>query len=254
MKTHRITFSKIKIFKNCRRRYFFEYVEQLRPIQEAAPLAIGTAFHENIANLLIGKPFNRSDLPGIMADAYDRFIPWREYGVVSVEKQFEISIGFGTKLIGKIDAVCSDGTPIEHKSSKIAPNETYRERLFLDEQVSCYLLAQKGKNRMIYDVVQKPSIRLRQGETEDEYLKRCYEWYTPERVQSFSVVRTEQELQSFKEELLYLSKEIRKTKIFYRNPQACVMLNCPFSGICQDYDPHCLCGFVRKERENEELC
>jgi hypothetical protein len=160
--------------------------------------------------------------------------------------------------------VCKDGTPIEHKSSATKADEKYMRRLFLDDQVSCYLLALtllrgKPQTRIIYTVCAKPKLQVNAKisdpyEAEQELLERQRAWFDTDKVTSFEVLRHPQEIADFQDEVAYLTRSIMARKVFYRNPEACRIMPCPYLPICQDYDPACCAGFEKKERTNEELC
>jgi len=249
-----ITASMLRSYKRCPRRFELEYVQNLKPVQTADALAIGSSYHDHVEKILQGKPREASmDLPGIMADAFARFLPYQEWGVAKTEQEFEIKLAYGIRLAGKIDAMAADGTPIEHKTTSEALDERYVEKLAWDDQVAVYMLSQ-GKTRAIYTACQKPTIRQKQNETPEEYLERVRSWYDETRVRTFTVVRTREELEEKAGEIRDIAREIRQRKRWYRNPQDCSIVACPYQSICLDYDPECLMGFVRKERRNEELC
>lgn len=258
-----LTASKLRSFKSCPKKYFFEYVECLKPLDTPEALSMGASYHANLEKLLRGEELPPpTDKSGVMAEAFDKYIPWRNWDVKDVEKEFKVRLAPGVYLAGKIDALCGDGTPIEHKSSRDKPDEKYRERLFLDDQVSCYLTAlslirKTPVTHIVYTVCQKPTIRLRGTETEADYIERCRAWYEEapeEKVTAFTVVRAAEELEEFRQELIYMGRSMAQgKKIWYRNPSACVLGKCQYQGICQEYDPECLVGFVKKERESEEL-
>ena len=259
-----LTASKLRSYKSCPRKYYFEYVECLKPLDTPEALSMGTSYHANLEKLLRCEELpNPTDEPGAMAEAFDKYIPWRTWDVKDVEKEFKVRLAPGVYLAGKIDALCGDGTPIEHKSSGVKPDEKYRERLFLDDQVSCYLTAlslirKEPVTHIVYTVCQKPTIRLRGNESEADYIERCRAWYEEspeEKVTAFTVVRSTGELEEFRQELIYMGRSLQQgRKIWYRNPMACAIgSRCGFADICQNYDPDCLVGYVRKERESEEL-
>lgn len=261
-----LTASMIRCFKACPRKYFFEYVEMLKPIETPEALSIGSSYHSYLEKLLNGESFEVVDLPSAMAEAFDRFIPWRTWGVKDIEKEYRVKLAPGIFLAGKMDALTADGQPIEHKSSKNKPDEKYRERLFLDDQVSCYLLAlsiMRGEpqTHITYTVCQKPTVKPAKkldGDPEAqaaELLARQRAWFDEEKVASFTVVRVAQELEDFKKELIFLGRSLQQPrKIYYRNPMHCERWGkCAYQSICQDYDPECLVGFVKKERQSEEL-
>lgn len=253
-----LTASMIKAYKACPKLYEFQYIHMLKPAQTPDALKMGSNYHSELERVLKGEPTSNT-LPGIMARAFDRFIPWREWKIEKVEEEFEISLTQFLSLRGKIDAICADGTPVEHKSaSQSIGDETasglkYRDKLAWDDQVTIYLMA-LGTTRVKYTVCQKPSIRLKQNETEDEYLARCEEWYDETKVRFFEVTRDQKELEDMEAEIRFLASEIRRRKHFYRNPSHCSLMGCPYASICLNYDPEIVSGFVRKERMSEELC
>ncbi len=168
-----------------------------------------------------------------MVSAFQKYIALPP--IDKVEYEFFSPLGYGVRLHGFIDAICTDGTPVEHKTTSTSIDEKYIYRLNFDEQVTTYL-AVLGKTKMIYTAVQKPTIRLKQNETEEEYVQRCYEWYDSEnKARSFSVVRSADEINSWLDELKVLAREIKACKNFYRNPNACSILGCEYEAQCLDY-------------------
>ena len=71
---------------------------------------------------------------------------------------------------------------------------------------------------------------------------------------SVNVVRTAGELEAKREKIIYLARQIRQTKIFWRNPNTCAITSCPYASICLNYEPDMqLVGYEKKARLNEEL-
>ena len=131
--------------------------------------------------------------------------------------------------------------------------EKYIDHLAYDDQIAIYMLATKSE-RAIYTIMQKPMIRQGKTESEAEYLERVSAWYSPEHVLSVNVYRTAGELSEKKAELIYLVKQIQRTKLFWRNPNTCALTPCPYASICLNYEPAMeLAGYTKKERKNEEL-
>lgn len=259
-----LTASMIRAYKACPKLYEFQYVHRLKPERTPEALETGSNYHAQIERLLTGQGIDDTGLPGIMAEAFERYIPWREWNITEVEREFDVRLTPFLHLRGKIDAICADGVPVEHKtagqsiSGETAAGLKYVDKLAWDDQVSYYLLALSlQRNEPVttvrYTVCQKPSIRLKQGETEEAYLDRCREWYDETKVRDFEVHRSEAELQRTEEEVRELASEIRRRKTFFRNPSHCSLIGCPYASICLDYDPEIITGFVRKERESEEL-
>ena len=254
-----LTASMIRAYKSCPKLYEFQYVHMLKPEKTPTALETGSNYHAQLERLLTGQSIDDTGLPGIMARAFDRFIPWRKWGIEKIEEEFSVPLTPFLKMVGKIDAICADGTPVEHKSTsqslggETASGLKYRDKLAWDDQISYYLLALKT-SRVKYTVCQKPSIRLKRDETEEEYLARCEEWYDETKVRFFEVARNPRELEETEAEIRVLASELRRRKHFYRNPSHCSLRGCSYASICLNYDPEIITGFVKKERVSEELC
>ncbi len=235
MRSLNLSTSKITCFKQCRKKYFFKYVERIE-FPETEELKIGQNYHKNVANILSKKEYNITP----MSNAFKNFILPSLPEIKNIELEFNIPLSYGTKLHGYIDAITTENIPIEHKTTKNTIDEKYIYRLNFDEQTTTYLLALSLINKtvslkMIYTSIQKITIRQKQNETEEEYKQRCFNWYNESKARVFNVVRSENELQAWQNELIQLSSEIKKCKNFYRNPSACMFLSCPYESICQDF-------------------
>ena len=253
-----LTASMLRTYKSCPRLYELQYIEMLKPAVAADYLTTGTNYHAAVENILKGKPYDNSGIVGAMADAFNHCIPWRDWGVEHIEYQFDLSLTSFCHMQGKIDAICKDGTPIEHKTTSASIDEKYIHNLAWDDQVSFYLLAlsllnEKPVTRVIYTVCQKPTIRLKKNQTEEEYIEEVRGWYTPEKVKTIDVVRSVAELKETEAEVRSIVSEIRRRKHFYRNPRHCSMISCPYASICLNYDPEITTGFVKKTQMSEEL-
>ena len=221
----KLSYSKIRCFKECRKKYFFKYIEQV-PVPRGEALIVGSNYHEALR-------LGYSDNPKIdaMIKAFQRYIKLPK--LIETEKKFDVDIG-GVWLTGYIDGITENGVPVEHKTCGYKIDESYINKLNWDEQVTTYLLAMQT-TKMIYTVVQKPTIRQTKKETIDEYHKRVYEWYDESKTKMFPVVRSELEINSWRQELILLAKEMENCKHFYRNPMACKLLGCEYSDFCLDY-------------------
>jgi ATP-dependent helicase/DNAse subunit B len=187
------TTSMVKCFKQCRKKYFLEYVEELKPIQTPAALHLGTLYHRGLELLLQGM-----DIPDIglsleadqrnhcldMAVDYDP-IPagiafemvrafylesgYQNWKINKVEQKFEVSTGYGKRLTGKIDAIMEHEEKdflVEHKSTSrwASDGAEYLHGLLWDEQSTNYLYAYRelyGKPAagIMYVIVEKPTIK-----------------------------------------------------------------------------------------------
>jgi PD-(D/E)XK nuclease superfamily len=231
-----VSTSKIRLYKSCRHKYFLRYIKNIQmPKTEA--LEVGGNYHEEVAKYLRGEFYNKTPMTSAFASLE---LP----KIKEVEKPFEVSLGYGLGLRGVIDAITIDNTPIEHKTTKSAIDEEYIYKLNFDEQVTTYLsvltlLRREPVTKMIYTVVQKPTIRLKQNETPEEYEARCFAWYsepaTNPKVKTFDVVRSVSEIAQYLCEVKAIAKEMQHQKLFYRNPSNCQILGCEYSHICLDY-------------------
>ena len=52
-----VTASMLRSFKSCPKKYYFEYVEQLKPVQTPEALEIGSNYHDYLEMLLTGQSF-----------------------------------------------------------------------------------------------------------------------------------------------------------------------------------------------------
>ena len=255
-----LTASMLRAYKSCPKKYWFEYVQMLKPSEKPEALAMGSSYHDCLEHIIRGEEFT-PDTPviGIMAEAWKKYIPFHEWDIESPEVMFEQKLkNSRLALKGKMDAVCRDGSIVEHKTTRNTLDDKYLANLAMDDQVSFYLLAQSMKlgrpiTTVHYTAIQKPTIRQKASETEEDFLERLAGWYTEDKVKSFTVTRNERDLQEFYDEISELYKEIKHRKLFYRNPSHCNILGCQFASICQNYDPELMTGFVKKTSQNEEL-
>jgi len=250
-----ITASMISSFKKCPRRYELEYIYDLKPVGDdtSDALTIGSNYHANVEHILNYEEYDHTGLSGKMAEAFEKYIDWQSWNA-KPEQEFKIRLSRGIYLKGKLDAITADGLPVEHKTTGQFDLLKYVDHLAFDDQIAIYMLA-TGTNRAHYTVIQKPSIRLKKDETEEEYLERVSEWYTPEHVICVDVVRTNEELEAKREEVIYIARQIQKTKKFWCNPNACALTSCAYDSACLYYRPGMqLVNFEKKERKNEELC
>jgi hypothetical protein len=248
----------LRTYKACPRLYELEYVEGLKPAKTPEYFETGSNYHACVEAILKDEPILAEGVVFRMAEAFKKFIPWREWNVVEIESEFNVTLTAFCHMVGRIDAIAGDGTPIEHKTTSVAIDEKYMEKLAWDDQVNFYLLARtlitgRPATRVIYTVCQKPTIRLKQNETEEGYLARVSEWYTEDKIKAIAVTRSVAELKETEGEIREMTSQIRRQKHFYRNPANCKITGCSYSSICLNYDPEIVTGFVKKERRNEEL-
>jgi hypothetical protein len=291
-----------------------EYVEELKPVQTPKALELGVLYHrglelllhhkmdiKSIALVLEKEQRNACDERGVdydpipvgvataMVCAFYKESNYKLWNIRKVEEKFEVSTGYGKRLIGKIDAIMElDGKDflVEHKSTSQWGKDggEYLHNLLWDEQSTNYLYAYRemyGKPAagIMYCIVEKPLIKpllatppekrkykldgtlyanqREVDETPEEYISRVLLWYAEApRVHIHFVHRTPVEIDAQVEDLNLVFKdmaECEKNETYYRNPGACSIIDCPYRPKCLENAPDTDCLFVRKKAKNEEL-
>lgn len=239
--------SRMKLFKACRRAYYFKYVEDLEPVEKAEALQTGSNYHEYV-ECLYNNHFIDNDYTKecAMARAYQKYI-LPKVDIVETEKWFEKKIGRHV-LIGRVDGISADGCVVEHKttSSDIAEGGEYEYNLQWDEQILAYM-SLTGCRTIHYTVCKKPTIRMKQNESEEEFFARMCEWYetdTDKKIRTFDVTRTDEEVAEWEKDFEQMCDEMEiaeKAGRMYRCTNHCNAWGrrCEYSGICLHYDPRC---------------
>lgn len=180
-----VTTSMLRCFKECRRRYKYEYIDLLKPAVKPTALEIGTLYHKMLESYItdgtteINLKEEEVDevnlaIAQAMATAYVKWSQEQDLEFVEVELPFIVSVGHGKRLKGKIDAVVERNEEyflVEHKTTS-QYNEEYLQSLMLEEQPTNYLYAFNkmvdhaelgGINKkavgMFYLIVEKPTIK-----------------------------------------------------------------------------------------------
>ena len=248
----RISASKVKCYKSCKRAYYFRYVEELVPVETAQPLVDGSNYHAMIEQLYKNGWFEADveNNPKIaaMAMAYEKYI-YPQFKVQAAEETFEYKLNNNVDLVGRFDGIAEDGLIVEHKTTSADVDDEYVYNLQWDEQILTYMLV-SGRNEMYYTVCKKPTIRQKQSETAEEYYERCCAWYaedTDKKIRVIKVTRNEKEVERHRLALMYLSIDILRDEsageprefTFYRNCSNCTAYGrkCEYASICLDYDP-----------------
>lgn len=203
----RITASRLRSARACKRLHHIEYDLAIRPVEEQEVLRFGTLVHRSLEAWWRAQLEHRSQdewldvaleqLAG--ADPFDAakarvlmvayHVRWKDepYEVLAVEAEFKTPLRnpeTGAKsrtwmLAGKIDAIVRDPRDgltkvVEHKttSENIEPGSEYWRRLRMDGQVSVYFDGGAALGHTIdacvYDVIAKPAQRPSQVPVVDE--------------------------------------------------------------------------------------
>lgn len=233
--------SAIQCFKSCRRKYWLNYVEGLEYTKPIDSLERGKSYHLKIEELYKDGFFTPDDniKTNAMAMAYQKYI-YPKFPVQAVEEWFNKKVGSHT-IIGRIDGKTPDGELVEHKTTSSSINEAYFYNLSFDEQILTYMLA-NDTNGIYYTVCQTPTIRQKKNESEEEFQKRCVEWFdedTDSKIRVVYITRQSEEIKEFESATLRILDEIENCDFFYRNPGNCMRFNrmCEYAPVCLNYDP-----------------
>lgn len=239
----RLSVSRIKTFKACRRLYELKYIEHLEPVQKPEALETGSNYHKLLERI------NSGDMDALdegyskeeaMALAYHKYI-YSRFKVKEAEKWMEYDLGNGDTLVGIVDGIAEDGCIVEHKSTGMEITEAYEYNLIWDEQILSYMLM-TGARKVYYTVCRKPTIRQKFSETDEDFFSRMVSWYdedTDTKIRLLEITRTDEEVEAFRESLMDILQEMKEVKHFYKNTCHCNMWGrrCEYSSICMHYDP-----------------
>lgn len=201
------TYSMWAAFRNCRKKCWWRYVQELVPLEQPEALTFGALIHRclevwhttsNIETVTdyINQQVNRNGedwehrfwhLATAMMTGYARTYPQEEWTPVVLEQTFRGPIvnpvsgwsSHKTEMQGKIDGIVIwDGEHwlLEHKTAARI-DAGYIERIWADFQVFlyahyarvCFGYDIKG---VVYNVLQKVKLKQREGETEAEFQQR----------------------------------------------------------------------------------
>lgn len=254
----RVSISKIRAFKSCRRRYELHYIEGLKPVQKAGSLEVGSNYHKLLEELNTnGRVWDYVEYSKemAMAMAYYKYI-FPKFKVTEAEKWLEYDLGNDNKLVGCADAIADDGHIVEHKTTSMEITEQYEYNLLWDEQILAYMLM-TGHRKVHYTICRKPTIRQKQNETDEEFYNRMLEWYdtdTESKIRLLEIERTDEEVEQFHKELLAMVDEMNSSRHYYRNTSCCNMYGrrCEYSSVCLHYNPNeQYIDFTREDKEYE---
>lgn len=239
----KISISQIKLFKGCRRAWWFRYHEKLEPVQKAEALETGTNYHAKLEELEKTGNVDTSDFSkeSAMAMAFKKYIlPF--LNVVETEKWVEQYLGGDCYLHGIVDGINKDGGIVEHKSTGAEINEDYEYGLAWDEQILAYMLM-TGARKVYYTICRKPTIRQKKNESDEEFFNRMVEWYdddTEHKIRMLELYRTDEEIEIFKHNVTQMILEIKTACIYYPNEGWCMKWGrrCEYASICLNYDPN----------------
>lgn len=237
----KLSISKIKLFKACRRAYQLKYIEGLEPVQTSDSRQTGLSYHEKLEQLYTNGDFDHDlSKESAMALAYKKYI-YPQFNCHKAEEWIEMDLPGGDKLIGRLDGISDDGLLVEHKTTSQDITEEYEYNLQWDEQILAYMLM-TGAREIYYTVIRRPTIRQKKNETEEEFFWRMVEWYdeeTESKIRLLRIGRTDEEIDEFRKAVEAMATEINSASNFYRNTAHCRCYHtmCDYASVCLYYNP-----------------
>lgn len=243
----KVSISRVKLFKACRRAYEFKYVYGLVPVQKAEALETGLGYHAKLEELYRTGDFAADfSKESAMATAYKKYI-YPKFHVKAVEDWVEMPLECGNTLVGRIDGMADNGWIVEHKTTSQEIGPEYEYNLFWDEQILAYM-ALTGSQDIYYTVCRKPTIRIKRGESEEEFFNRMVAWYeeeTDKKITLMEIHRPDEEVDNFISDLNYIAYLMELSvrigpRRMYRNTAYCHCWGrrCEYSSICLNYNPN----------------
>ncbi|MFA5217106.1 hypothetical protein [Sulfuricurvum sp.] len=263
-----ITNSAAAKFNECHQLYNLSMEMNIHPVkrEENDGMSVGSALH---AALAFNTPIKVHDdktakLAGVLQAYEAHYGADGGYPLALIEQGFKILMhkNEGWALCGVADKVCADRV-VDHKF--YAQQNQYLHDRFAVNSQRVYLSA-FDKDVFEYDIVIKPSIRLKKNQSLAEYQIECCEKMLGDRSKHFTRVELYFDAQQIDEMFQWYSLIIdaiernRETKIWRKNYSACVgqYSRCAYYAYCHHYNgKHDLAlqnGYVIDEaRTHEEL-
>jgi hypothetical protein len=241
----KVSISRVKLFKACRRAYEFKYVYGLVPVQKAEALETGLRYHAKLEELYKTGDFTADfSKESAMATAYKKYI-YPRFRMEAVEDWLEMPLKNGNTLVGRIDGKADDGWLVEHKTTSQEFAE-YEYNLFWDEQILAYMALTDARN-IYYTVCRKPTIRRKREESEEDFFNRMVAWYeedTEKKITLMEIHRPDEEVENFIDDLNNIATQMNLavlagSRLMYRNTAYCHCWGrrCEYSSICLNFDP-----------------
>ena len=230
-----ISASKISCFKKCRRDFELTYIEGLEPAQKHSTLAIGSKYHEDLEQYLLGK-ITSSD--NYLVQAFINHIDISSWEDITTEEYKNSGLSHDIRLNSITDAKTSVNKRryiVEHKTTSQKIDEQLEYDLQWDDQIPIYCGLEETYD-VLYTVIKKCTLRLKKNQTEAEFFKERVNWYktdTESKIRCFKFPVSKERVTKHREETLELARHMRDTKLFYRNKTACNMFGgCKHKSYC----------------------
>lgn len=197
-----VTHTSMHCFMGCRQKYDYRYNKGIVPVGRADSLALGSAVHAGLemwfktglADAAVDAAGAGDELTDemrikaqVLVRKYIEVYAVEPFSVIDIEHTFEEVPRHPTRrnrskrvvFTGKVDGIIEkDGELwiLEHKTASVA-DDTYFDAKDFDDQIALYAIciSQELKRPVVgalYDVILKPRISMKEGESDEEYEAR----------------------------------------------------------------------------------
>lgn len=290
-----LTHSATECFQECRKKWDIRYNKEIVPTEPQTALDFGTAIHAGLefwfkygtAKGAVEAAVSRGAELGLgsedlckaqaMIERYTEIYEKEEFEVIAVEKVFNVALQNPKTLkfsrsytyMGKIDGLVKIDNGyyiLEHKTTARI-DEKYIDAIEIKSQIARYAMAMEREGYpirgAIYDILEKPGIRMATGESEEEFearkaaliaksktgkttaqrkeaetpeafLARCREKLTGDSYRRVTVMLDYDRKREALDDLWRIAKDMMHPEI-YPTTGACVAFGkvCPYLNLCR---------------------
>jgi hypothetical protein len=270
-----LSHSKAETFRSCQKKYYWKYVQHLKPVTRDTALSLGAILHEAFDFFYKGasdqetyqyiadrfaeelKKEEVADQEDLIISKYTALGMWlnyphkqKEYDIIASEESFKVNLFEGVDFIGKVDGRIQQFNNWWVREVKTTGQSLrqFQGRCQTSSQGTGYVFGLTPKydiKGIMYEYIRKPILRKGVKETADDFGRRIMDDYKARPKFYFSrypSYRTAVDLKLFKEDMAHLAQDILekdKRGIYYRNPDQCWSFGqeCPFLKICFAEEP-----------------
>lgn len=215
------------------------------------------------------KATERAMLKGLIIGYVNKYYDQdcQEYEIIDVEREFscEIDRFYHHRFVGKADGIVkrkSDGKYfiLEHKTASIVDND-YIAQKQIDSQTMTYAFFLSKSigieiSGAIHDILTKQRIRLKKGETEEEFCQRLIDNVTDDNFTRIVIEFDKQELADFVIELNHATCDLCHCDSYYKCTGQCIGRYgaCEYLPLCRNKcDLSGLEGLYAFRKPHEEI-